>query len=121
MFPRENRRDSLRLEMDQALLTPENYKKGFLIDEELLAGVSASTESGREKFLAFVLRHTTGEYLGYQEFEDLSLALQAINRVERSWNYEKTQASCGDGDCGTGACGTDACPKGFCAPNSSCH
>jgi uncharacterized membrane protein YgcG len=89
------------------LLTAENYSKGFLVDDELLGGVTQHPEQPGT-YVAFVLRHTTGEYLGYQPFTDLEEALAVINRVKRSWTYEKT-GGCGGqggGGCdGSGGCG----------------
>jgi hypothetical protein len=96
-----------------SLLTLENYSKGFLVDEDLMAGVSQHPENP-ELFVAFVLRHTTGEYLGYQPFYDLHAALHMINRIERSWTYERF-GGCGNGNCGEGKCGEGGCcSKGAC-------
>ena len=100
-----------------AKLTPENYAKGFLIDDELLAGVAPdSEEPGR--YLAFVLQHTTGEQVGAHRYESLDQALDAVNRIERGWAFEKA-GGCGGGKCGSekcgdagscGGCKTGACP-----------
>ncbi len=108
------------------LLTPDNYSRGFLIDEDLMAGVTAHPEE-KDAFVAFVLRHTTGEYLGYQPFSSLNLALEAINQIPRPWAFEKISGGCGGGKCGTGegACagggckksGTSCCPKTASASN----
>ena len=87
-------------------LTPENCRKGFLIDEELLGGVSETGGS----YVAFVLRHTTGEYLGAQEHPNLESALAAINAVQRDWKYESS-SQCGGGACNEGNCGTGSCKK----------
>src|SRR5262249_8789096 len=81
-------------------LTAENYSRGFLVDHELMAGVTESAESPGG-FLAFVVRYATGEYLGQNAYEDLSPALQAINQIPRAWEFEATNG-CG-GNCGTGA------------------
>jgi hypothetical protein len=84
------------------LLNADNYSKGFLVDEELMGGVTKNPE--REgQFVAFVLRHTTGEYLGYRPFSNLDDALAAINDVQRSWRYENT-SGCGGDQCGEGNC-----------------
>ncbi len=90
-------------------LTSENYLKGFLIDEELMGGVTQNSEKNGS-FVAFVLRHTSGEYLGYETYEKLPEALAAINQVQRDWIYESTSA-CGGGACQEGACGTGSCKK----------
>ena len=104
-------------------LTLENYSKGFLVDEELLAGVTEHPEQ-KGRYLAYVLRHTSGEYLGYETFEDLDQALGVINQVERTWVYEKVGGcgGCADGTCGNGQCGKSAgggCKKGACGPEST--
>jgi hypothetical protein len=93
-------------------LTRENYHQGFLVDEELMAGVGAVTtpaESGAPgQFFAYVLQHTTGEYLGYDTLPDLDSALAAINRIEREWTYESLGGCdgtrCAEGKCKGGAC-----------------
>ena len=103
------------------LLNPDNFRKGFLIDEELMAGVSEDS-SAPGTFIAFVMRHTTGEYLGYQPFTELDVALRSINQIPRSWIYEATSA-CGGGNCGEGggcsveegkACAGSACTSRIC-------
>ena len=95
-------------------LTPENYARGFLVDEDLMAGVTAHPDE-KDQFVAFVLRHTTGEYLGYQPYPNLDLALQAINQIPRPWSFEKTSGGCGGGNCGTGACAINGnCKKSKC-------
>lgn len=85
------------------LLTPENYAQGMLVDEELMAGITRHPENPG-LFVAFVLQHTTGEYLGYQPFALLEDALATLNRIPREWFFEKTGgcAGCGKGD---GSCG----------------
>jgi hypothetical protein len=84
-------------------LTPENYKKGMLVDSELMAGVSSAPADGGE-YLAFILQHTTGEYLGAQNFATLEQALEAINRIPRDWVYEATGGCGANGVCDTGNC-----------------
>lgn len=87
-------------------LTPGNYQKGFLIDDELMGGVSG-TENG---YLAFVLHHTTGEYLGTRECSTLEEALATVNSVQRDWAFESS-SQCGGGACNEGTCGTGSCKK----------
>lgn len=102
-------------------LTPENYQKGFLIDEELMGGVgtgAGSSSEGHTGFTAFVLRHTTGEYLGSREFETLEEALLAINSVQRDWAYESA-SGCGGAACNEGNCGTGSCKKVLARLNSA--
>jgi hypothetical protein len=100
--------------MAEAGLNPENYARGFLVDEELMGGVTEHPEQPGT-FVAFVLRHTTGEYLGYQPFASLAEALARINAVQRPWSYERVGGcgGCADGSgCGQGQCGRGACGAG---------
>jgi hypothetical protein len=90
------------------LLDAENFATGFLVDEELMAGVGQ--ETGPDTYFAYVLRHTTGEYLGYELFTALEPALQAINRIPRNWVYESL-SECGGGKCGKGGCKGGKCGK----------
>ena len=97
-------------------LTLENYQKGFLMDEELMGGITRNPEKP-ESYLAFVLKHTTGEYLGYQAFDTLEGALGAINQVQRDWAFENTKncGGCGDGQtCTQGENGGGTCKMGKC-------
>ena len=97
-------------------LTIENYKKGFLVDDEWMAGVTEHPEEPGT-YVAFVLRHTTGEYLGYQPFQELEPALNSINKLLRQWTFEKMGGGCGNGSCGEGKCGGGGCgsnPQGGC-------
>jgi hypothetical protein len=97
--------------MENSALTPENYQKGFLLDEEWMGGVAE--EAHQPGFFAtFILRHSTGEYVAYQVFKGLNLALSSINSVPRPWKFEAT-SECGGGNCGTGEEG--GCGKGKCA------
>lgn len=101
------------------LLTAENYNKGFLVDDELMAGVSQDPNQPGV-YVAFVLQHTTGEYLGYQPFTVLEQALQTLNQIERSWIFEAVggcgncgkEGGCAGGKCGKsgGGCSTGVCP-----------
>lgn len=90
------------------MLTPLNFQKGFLVDEAWMAGVSQDPEQ-TESFVAFIIEHTTGEYVGAQRFSQLSEALDALNQLPRSWAFEKI-GGCGSGACGEGDCGTSSCP-----------
>jgi hypothetical protein len=93
-------------------LTSENYRQGFLVDEELMAGVTEHPEQPG-LYVAFVLHHTTGEYLGYQPFHELTEALTTINKIPRDWAFEKVGGcgGCGgEGKCEGGKCGTKSCP-----------
>jgi len=94
-------------------LTSENYQKGFLLDDEWMAGVSE--DSGQ--FAAFVMNHATGEYVGYQNFSDLNMALSSINAIARTWRFEAS-SECGGceegGGCGKGACKQSCQTTGTC-------
>ena len=50
--------------------TADNFKKGFLVDEELMAGITESPDAPG-LYSAYVVRHTTGETLGNQQFSDV--------------------------------------------------
>jgi hypothetical protein len=92
--------------MITARLTLQNYKKGMLVDPELMAGVAAAAEDSAEKgqFLAFVLNHQTGAYLGAQHFPTIEQALETINQIPRDWKYEATGGCGANGVCDTGNC-----------------
>ncbi len=94
--------------------TADNYKKGFLIDDELMAGIS-DVKDAPGSYSAFVVRHTTGETLGVQQFSDIFEAIRTINGIPREWTYEAI-SKCGGGNCGAGACGKEG---GGCNKKSS--
>jgi hypothetical protein len=95
-----------------ANLSTENYSQGFLVDQDLMAGVTQDPEKPGV-YVAFVLQHSTGEYLGYQPFNELSQALQVINQIPRPWTFEKISGGCGGGKCGEGGgCATGSCAIG---------
>ena len=89
--------------------TADNFKKGFLIDEELMAGISDNAEASGF-YTAYVVRHTTGETLGTQNFENLFEAIRTLNDIPREWTYE-TISKCGGGNCGNGKCKGGGCGK----------
>jgi hypothetical protein len=98
-----------------SLLTTENYSGGFLVDEELMAGITAAAAVAGTpaaeppgQFTAFVLRHTTGEYLGFQNCETLEEALELLNRIPRAWTFESTRG-CDGGKCAEGKCKGGGC------------
>lgn len=82
--------------------TAENYNSGFLLDEELMAGITEEKDTPGV-FTAYVVRHTTGETLGVQQFTNLFEALRIINDIPRAWTFESTK-KCG-GNCAAGGCG----------------
>ena len=102
-----------------SLLTPENYQRGFLIDDECMAGVSEDADQPGH-FAAFVLSHVTGESIGYEIFPNLDLALCSINSVQRGWKFEASSAcgGCEDGSCGKGACSQSCQTTGKCELDS---
>ena len=75
------------------------------MDEELMAGISESKEAPGN-FTAFVVRHTTGETLGVQEFTNVFEAIRTLNGIPREWKYEPV-SQCGSGNCGSGKCGKE--------------
>ena len=88
-------------------LTAENYNKGFLVDDELMAGVTELQESPGH-FAAFVVRPESGEYLGYTTCQSLESALNLINRIPRDWIFEST-SGCDGSKCEEGKCKGDGC------------
>ena len=85
--------------------TAENFKKGFLVDEELMAGITEHPDTPGV-YTAYVVRHTTGETLGNQQFNDLFEAIRTINDIQRDWSFEAISKCGGDGSCGgSGKCG----------------
>lgn len=96
------------------MLTLENYKNGFLIDEEVIGGV---TEMAGGVYSAYVSHYLTGETLAYQEFNDAAQALEYLRAMKRSWKFEGV--GCGKisapnsksagGSCRSGACNSCAC------------
>ena len=91
-------------------LTNLNFGQGFLIDEELMAGVTELED--HSGFAAFIVRHTTGESVGYHEFPALDQALAALSAIPRGWKFENSK-SC-DGDCASDGCGQDHCDTAQC-------
>ncbi len=99
--------------------TADNYKSGFLMDEELLAGISESVDQPGV-YTAYVIRHTTGETLGVQNFNTVFEAIRTLNDIPREWTFDKV-SKCGGGNCGSGKCGENgtcggkaSCPTGDC-------
>lgn len=67
-----------------------------------MAGISEATETPGV-FTAYVVRHTTGETLGTQQFTNIFEAVRTLNDIPRTWTFEST-SKCG-GDCSKGSCG----------------
>lgn len=91
-------------------LTRENYTQGFLIDDECMAGITDEKDaSGALRgYSAFVMNTESGEYLGFQTFESLDMALHALKQIPRNWVFEST-SGCGGERCGEGKCKGEAC------------
>ena len=68
-----------------------------------MGGVSEDRETPGT-FNAFIVRHTTGETLGFQQFTNLFEAIRTLNSVEREWTFTPV-SKCGSGNCGNGNCG----------------
>lgn len=83
----------------------DNYRSGFLVDEELMAGIS---EDEPGVFTAYVVRHTTGEMLGAHQYSNAFEAIRAINDIPRNWSYESVK-KCGGGNCGNRKCAGGGC------------
>jgi hypothetical protein len=88
-------------------LTADNFSKGFLVDDEWIGGVTPDPETP-SRFAAYVLKHTSGEYLAYQVFDSLDEALTLLNQVPRGWSYEAL-GGCANGNCGQGQCRSGNC------------
>ena len=97
------------------ILDEENFRRGFLVDDELMAGI----HEGEGKFSAFVLSQETGEYLSYRDFPNLELALNAIAQISRPWTYEGV-GGCSNGGCGEGKSCSDGSCKLACSSSSNC-
>lgn len=102
------------------LLTTENFRQGFLVDDEAIGGVTEmETDDGKRVYSAYVSHYLTGETLAYQECERLADALGFLATIERAWRYEavgcsskkKTTSatSCGTSTNSGGGCGTSSC------------
>jgi len=89
-------------------LTAENFRSGFLIDDECMAGITEEEHDGHPSFSAFVLNHVSGEYLGYRPYKLLIEALDALSQIPRDWVFEST-SGCGGERCGEGKCKGSAC------------
>ena len=74
-----------------------------MLDEELMAGITEVAEAPGV-FTAYVVRHTTGETLGTQQFTDVFEAIRTLNGIPREWTFEST-SGCGGGNCAAGNCG----------------
>ncbi len=86
-------------------MTPQNFDRGFLIDDQWMAGVTP-TEQG---FLAYVIDIESGERLGSHLYPTVEAALETFSQMNRAWIFEST-SGCSGGSCGTSALGdADEC------------
>jgi hypothetical protein len=86
------------------LLQPGNFERGFLVDDQWMAGISRETDG----FLAYVVDHREGGLIARQTFSKLDDALAALNRLPRSWRFETTSGCSGE-RCGEGKCKGSSC------------
>jgi hypothetical protein len=96
-------------------LTAENFHKGVLLDEELMAGVTAHESPG--SFVAFVIHHGNAETLLYQVYSDVNEALFQIHALKRNWTFQPFSSGCKGGCKGksSGSCdGKKACAQKCC-------
>jgi len=102
------------------LLNKENCFSGYLIDDELMAGVCKNKELP-EVFDAFVISHLTGETLAYHQFSSLDAALQSVASTPRNWAFYPF-GKCKGGNCKDGPCktGKNVCEAGKCLPGEVC-
>lgn len=89
-------------------LTEQNYTKGFLLADHLMAGVGPSPKNP-DQFVAYVVDHLSGSYLACEVFPVLQQAIDFVNRVPEDWLYVPYGGGCGSGDCGNGDCGGGKC------------
>ena len=78
-----------------------------------MAGISEVPESPGS-FTAYVVRHTTGETLGVQQFGNVFEAIRTLNEIPREWAFQSV-SKCGGGNCKAGGCGKN----GGCGKKSS--
>lgn len=113
-------------------LTTDNYKHGFLVDDEAIAGVTEVGGTEAPVFAAYVSHYLTGETYAYREFDRIDDALDFLGAIDRPWIYESigcgskkagakhagddddknyTSGACSSGSCGTGSrgCGPLGC------------
>ena len=95
-------------------LTIDNFKSGFLVDNEVIGGVTELDGAATPVYAAYVSHYLTGETFAYQEFEKVEPALEFLANIDRAWEYEAVGCSAKTGaqtktsssSCGSGACGS---------------
>ncbi|MBI3557878.1 MAG: hypothetical protein HY074_16575 [Deltaproteobacteria bacterium] len=97
-------------------LTADNFKNGFLVDDEVIAGVTQMEGAATPVYAAYISHYLTGETFAYQEFDAVEPALRFLAGVDRPWVYEavgcsaKTSApkstSASSRGCASGSCGS---------------
>ena len=83
------------------MLTLDNFENGFLVNDELIAGV---TSMAGGIFAAYVSNYSTGETLAFAEFDLPLKALEYLGKLTYDWKYESvgcstTKTSCSSGQC----------------------
>ncbi len=106
------------------MLTAENYKNGFLVDDRYMAFVEATAaphtpdEDQRVIYEALVVDHTEGVCVHRTRFDTLEAALSNINQLPRGWGFESL-SSCGSHGGSSG--GEAACGAESCTSCGACH
>ena len=85
-------------------MTAQNFKSGFLIDDEWMAGINEEPQG----YSAFIINHLSGEYLSYTLYETANAAIHALNQIPRNWIFEATSGCAGD-RCAEGTCKGGGC------------
>lgn len=104
--------------MTETRLNEINFRKGFLLDSEFMAGITETQAAGENaagnasSFSAFIVNHETGEYVAFQEFTAVSEALSWLYSHPRPWQFEFTSVC---GGCNKQVENGGACPGGVCS------
>lgn len=94
----------------KTLLNERNYKKGFLVADQIMAGVS-ETPDKPGFFDVFTIHTETLEPLTFETVESLSRAIQLLQEMKADWQFEPTSG------CSGGKCADGGCKSGDCALN----
>lgn len=90
-----------------------NFRKGFLVDDEWMAGIH-EVEEGKY-YQAYIVNHLSGEPVAEHYFKDFNSALAALTAMDREWKFESI-SKCKDGSCRKigGNCAGDRCETCAC-------
>ena len=84
----------------------ENYRSGFLQDNEIIAGVSVTND----QYVAYIVDFRSGDLIARTTYAALSQALAAVNSLKRSMSFTPyANSGCGAGSCGEGSCNPESC------------